>query len=134
MELKIFDILKLHEQLSYCTNVGLGPTSFVLYLELRILIEQLILKRGNSLKILMNSYGIQKPVPILDGNGKVHQIKWEYAEHEKVNEIVEKLNAINNQVVKLNPANFIPSEEFHVFTAKLPMDVVLALSKILMKK
>jgi len=65
---------------------------------------------------------------------------WPYQKHPKKDEILEKLAALNKQMVKLSPVKFISVEDFRLFTSKdatgqpISMGDIVALSKILMKR
>jgi len=122
------EVWSINERIKRCVNTGLNPDAFLKYIELSLCIEELIGKRNKAITILMNSYDIMKAE--LSGNMMV----WPYQKHPKKDEILEKLAAINEQMVKLMPVKFISAEEFHSFTSGQAMGDVVSLSKILMKR
>lgn len=133
-EIKNFRLNYVKEALSGCINTGLSVDPFLLYIDFTLELDELILKRNDSIKILMEGYSVNK-VPV----GSL--LNYDYKDHDKKVEINEKLDAINNLSIQLTPANFIPREEFFQFMSnraerarRLSMEEIAALSKILMKK
>ncbi|MEJ7644277.1 MAG: hypothetical protein WKF87_06760 [Chryseolinea sp.] len=133
------DLISLSKMMSQCINTGLSPTTFVSFLELQILLDSRVFKRARDLQELMASYGIRNPIKCSDDIGGF-DLRYDYKKHLNSYEINKKLHAINNEVHELRPCNFIPAPEFHAFTSKsvngkpLPMNVIVSLSKLLMKK
>jgi hypothetical protein len=133
-EIANLEAWSLNERLKRCVNTGLSPEAFLQYIELSLLLEELINKRNKAITMLMNSYEIMKTEQVGD------MMVWPFQKHPKKDEILEKLHAINNQMVKLSPVKFISPEEFQEFTSKdssgqpIAMGDVVSLSKILMKR
>lgn len=133
--MRTLDVFGFSDAMSHCVNKGLGAGSFVGFIELRFLVDDIIQNRQKSMKILMESYGILKPI-----TDKITGPRYHWADHAQSAEIQEKVNALNNKMVELSPINFIPSEEFQAFTSNsvdgkpVPMDLVVNLAKVLMKK
>jgi hypothetical protein len=133
-EVSNLECWNISEMLKRCVNTGLDPDAFLKYIELSLLLEEIIAKRNKAITMLMNSYDITKPELV------ENMFIWPYQKHPKKNEILEKLTAINKQMVKLMPVKFIPATDFQAFTAKdvsgqpIAMGDVVSLSKILMKR
>ena len=133
-EVQNIEVWNISEMLKRCANTGLDPDAFVKYIELSLLLEELTNKRNKAVTMLMNSYEIMKPEAI------DNVMVWPYQKHPKKDEILEKLAALNKQMVKLSPVKFISVEDFRLFTSKdatgqpISMGDIVALSKILMKR
>jgi hypothetical protein len=133
-EVTNIEIWNISEMLKRCANTGLDPDAFLKYIELSLLLEELTNKRNKAVTLLMNSYEIMKP-ELVD-----NLMVWPFQKHPKKDEILEKLSALNKQIVKLTPVNFILPEDFQVLTSKdssgnpMSMGEIVALSKILMKR
>jgi len=133
-EVSNIEVWNISETLKRCVNTALSPEQFVNFIELSLQLEELVSKRNKVITMLMNSYEIMKPEQV------DNMMVWAYQKHPKKDEILEKLSAINKQMVKLTPVKFIPPAEFQAFTAKdisgqpISMGDVVALSKILMKR
>jgi hypothetical protein len=128
-EVTNMEVWSISESIKRCANTGLSPDAFLKYIELSLHLEELISKRNKALTLLMNSYEIMKP-ELID-----NMLVWPYQKHPKKNEILEKLSAINKQMVKLTPVKFIPKAEFQSITSSYPftMGEIVSLSKILVK-